>query len=143
MKKHTFLLVFIFGLSISAFSQTEVITLIEAVKIKNEKRAEALFYYQNNWQKLREKAIEKGFIHSFELIETKADEKAGFDIVLITRYLNQAQFDKSEENFQELIKQRGELKLLNDLKPNDFRENIFVTTGKSLLNRSVDNKKQK
>jgi hypothetical protein len=143
MKKHLFLLLFIFCLSISAFSQTEVITVFEAVKIKIEKRAEALFYYQNNWKKLREKAVEKGFIHSFELIETKTDEKAEFDIVLITRYINQARFDKSEENFQELIKQRGGLKLLNDLKPNDFRENVFVKTGKSFLAGGVDNKKQK
>lgn len=133
MKKLLFLNLFILGLSLIIFSQTQIITVFEAVKIKNDKRAETLFYYENNWKKLRVSALEKGYIHSFELIEAKADEKADFDVVLITRYKNQKQFDKSEERFQELIKQRGELKLLNDLKPSDFRQNLFVKIGKSNL----------
>lgn len=133
MKKLLFLNLFILGLSIVIFSQTRIITVFEAVKIKNDKRAETLFYYENNWKQLRVSALEKGYIHSFELFEAKADEKADFDVVLITRYKNKKQFDKSEERFQELIKQRGELKLLNDLKPSEFRQNLFVKIGKSNL----------
>ena len=64
-----------------------------------------MFYYENNWKTLREKASAKGYIHSYELIESKADEKADFDIVLITRYANQTQFDKAEENFQEIMRE--------------------------------------
>lgn len=139
MKKNTFLILFIICLSISVFSQTEVVTVFEAVKIKNEKRAEALFYYENNWKKLREKASAKGYIHSYELIESKADEKADFDIFLITRYANQTQFEKAEENFQDIMKQRDGLKLLNDLKPNEFRENVFIKVGKSRLNTEKKN----
>jgi len=50
-------------LSVNIYAQSEVVTLFEAVKIKNEKRAEALYFYENNWKILRENAPEKGIIH--------------------------------------------------------------------------------
>ena len=131
MKKFLLLVLAVCFLKVLAFAQTEVVTILETVKIKNEKRAEALFYYENNWKVLREKALEKGYIHSFEFFETKADDKADFDIVLITRFADQAQYKKAEENFRELIKQKGGLKLLNDLTPNEFRQRGFVKIGKS------------
>ena len=127
----TILFLILFALSVNTYAQSEVVTLFEAVKIKNEKRAEALYFYENNWKILRENALKKGIIHSFEFVIAKTDDKADFDLVLITRYKNQAQYEKSEENFQELIKARGELKLKNALKPNEFRENVFVKVGKS------------
>jgi hypothetical protein len=136
MKRLLILTLTIYFLALTVFSQSTTITVIETVKIKDNKRAEALFYYENNWKLLREKALEKGSIHSYELIEATADEKADFDIVLVTRYAHQAQFDKSEENFQKLIKElitdKGGLKLKNKLKPADFRQNMFVKIGKSI-----------
>lgn len=119
--------------SVSASSQSEIITVFEAIKVKNNKRAEALFYYQMNWKVFREKALQKGYIDSFELFESKIVKEADFDIILITKYANQTQYEKSEENFQTIIKQSDGLKLLNDLKPNEFRENVFTKVGKSQL----------
>ena len=131
MKKLLPLLLIGLCVSLNSYAQTETITVFETVKIINNNRTEALFYYENNWKVLRRNALKKNYIHSFEIIETKGDDKADFDIVLITRYKDQAQFEKSEENFQKLIKARGELKLKNALKPNDFRQSVFVKTGRS------------
>ena len=133
MKKLILLNLFVLCFSTFVFAQTEIITVFEAVKINNNKRAETLFYYENNWKQLRIKALKKGYIHSFELFEAKANEESDFDIVLITRYANKTQFDKSEKRFQKLIKQSGDLKLLNKLKPSEFRQNKFVKFGKSKL----------
>lgn len=130
MKKNIFIVSWIFCFVISAFSQRDQIAVVEAVKVKNEKHAEALFFYENNWKALREIAVEKGFISSFELIEIKADQEADFDFILITRFANRLQVEKAEENFQEIIKRFGGLKLLNDLEPIDFRENAFLKIGK-------------
>jgi thiol-disulfide isomerase/thioredoxin len=110
----------------------KLITITEFVKIKNNHREEAVFYYENNWKILREAAIKKGYIHSYELIVSKADEKSGFDIILITRFADIENFNKVEENFQEIMKEvrdGSEVKLKNELKPDDFRENIAVKTG--------------
>lgn len=133
MRYFIILLFIISCASLSSFAQTETVTLFEAVKIKNEKRPEALFYFENNWKVLRENALKKGIIHSFEFVIAKRNEKADFDIILITRYKDQAQFEKSEENFQELIKARGEIRLKNELKPDDFRQSVFTISGKSSL----------
>ena len=49
----------------SLIEPKELITLTEFVKIKNNHREEAVFYYENNWKVLREAAVKKGYIHSF------------------------------------------------------------------------------
>jgi len=115
---------------ISVKSQT--INLIEGIKIKNDNRAEALFYYNNNWRAMRLKALNLGYIHSFELIETSADKASEFDILLITKYSNQSDHNKAEDRFNEIIAQSSGLKLLNKIKPNDFRQSVFVKIGEGL-----------
>jgi dienelactone hydrolase len=112
-------------------AQTETITVTSFVKILNEKRSETFYYYENNWKVLREMAAAKRYIHSFEIIEPKPDEKAEFDLILITRYEDQFQFGKAEENFRILIKKRGPVRLLNKFTPKDFRKTVYVKTGKS------------
>ena len=83
--------------------------------------------------------MKKGYIHSFELMDAKADDKADFDIVLITRFTDQAQYEKAESNFQEIIRKSGGLKLLNESKPSEFRQNVFVKVGKSSLDFAAQN----
>jgi hypothetical protein len=51
-----------------------------------------------------------------------ADEKSEFDLLLITTFTDQKQYDKREDHFAELIQKAGSLKLLNDKKPTEFRE---------------------
>ena len=104
--------------------------VIEGVEIIDGNRAEAMYYYRNNWAKLRERAVKKGMIKSFELVETDKGGK-GPDIYLITRFANKKQFEKVEENFRQLIDTAGGLKLLNDKKPGEFRRSMFGGSGRS------------
>ncbi len=133
MKKLQFAVFLIFSFALTIFSQSDIVAVTSIVKIKNEKHAEAAFYYDNNWKVLRKQALQKGYIHSYEFIEARADEKTDFDFITITRFTDQAQYEKAEENFRVLMEPRGGPKLLNDLKPDDFREIVFVMTGKSLF----------
>ena len=115
--------------SFTTFGQSGIFTVFEGVRIKDSHRDEALFYYRHNWARLRERAFRKGLIDSYELIESHNPAINGFDIGLITRFKNKSQYEKAEEDFRSLINSDGPLKLLNDLKPPDFRENSFVISG--------------
>ena len=121
-------------LTITAFSLVPAdkrdYVVIEGVQIMNGNRAEAMYYYRNNWAKLRERAVDKDMIKSFELIETDKSE-GGPDIYLITRFANKKQFDEVEKNFRYLIDTSGGLKLLNKKKPGEFRKSLFGGSGRS------------
>ena len=99
--------------------------MIDYVKVLNNNKSEALFYYQNNWQQLRIKAIEKGYIKSYQLLEVEPNSETPYTYILFTTYKNKVQYDNSENNFRELIDASGGLKLLNDKKPNEFRKVIL------------------
>jgi len=120
------LLFVVLAMSSVSFGQVnDKITTIEFVEVVNNNKEEALFYFQNNWKILRDKAIIKNYIHSYQLLETHKSEEAPFQILLITTYLNKTQYDQREDHFQELIKESGGLKLLNDKKPGEFRKSLF------------------
>ncbi|MEL6252985.1 MAG: hypothetical protein AAFR87_13305 [Bacteroidota bacterium] len=106
-------------------SAQDKISSIDFVQIQNDNKAEALYYYQNNWKVLREAAIEKGYIHSFQFLEVEPTDEAPFHIILITNYGNEAQYVKREEHFSELIEAWGDLRLLNEKKPGEFRKILF------------------
>jgi hypothetical protein len=111
-----------------SFGQIQpTITTIDFVKIRNDKSKEALFFYENNWKVYRDIALKKGYIKTYKLLITKADTTANFDIILMTEYADSLQLKQSEENFQQIIKatRPNGPKLLNELKPNDFRQNLF------------------
>lgn len=117
----------------SATTAKEAIALAEFIKILNGKREEALFYYENNWKAFRIEALKRNFIHSFEIIETPADADSDFDIILITRYENEAQFKASEANFEPILKEMrptGPL-LKNNTRPEEFRKSVSIKTGTS------------
>jgi glucose/arabinose dehydrogenase len=70
--------------AISAKSQTS--NLIEAIKIKNDNRAEPLFYYNNNWRAIKEVVIQ-GLAHPWSMAflsenEVLVSEKDG-DLVKV------------------------------------------------------------
>lgn len=113
----------------------ETVALMDFVKIKDGKRDEALFFYNNNWKLYREAALKKGIIHSYELIEAKSESNSSFDLILITRYKNEDQYKNSEKNFEPILKEirpNGAL-LKNELKPEDFRQNVFLSVGKPVF----------
>lgn len=118
-------LFFLIFYSVGFAQQDDRITTVEFIQILDNNKAEAEFYYQNNWKVLREMALKKGYIHSYQLLETSASEEAPFHYMLITTYTDKAQYDLREDHFGELIKEKGELKLLNDKKPGEFRKSLF------------------
>ncbi|WP_400075372.1 hypothetical protein [Winogradskyella sp. R77965] len=109
-----------------SFSQTnEKITTIETVEVLNNNREEAIYYFQNNWKSLREKAVERGYIHSYAIMESTYSDKTPFHITLLTTYTNEEQHKNREAHFAELIKESDGLKLLNEKKPTEFRKSVF------------------
>ncbi|MEM9077618.1 MAG: hypothetical protein AAGC43_11280 [Bacteroidota bacterium] len=105
--------------------ESKKISTMDFVQIVDGNRDETVYYFQNNWKILREMAIERGYIHSFEVLETPYSDEAPFELILITTYKDDAQYELREEHFRELIEEKGELKLLNNKKPNQFRKTLF------------------
>ena len=103
----------------------EKISTIDFVQILDDNKEEALYYYQNNWKVLRTMAIKKGYIHSYQVLEAPISEDEPFQLMLITTYLNNEQYELREDHFKELIKERGALKLMNDMEPGEFRKILF------------------
>jgi len=82
----------------AAFGQNSVkVSTMDFIQIQSGYNEEALFFYQNNWKKLREEALINGYIDSFLLVETEATEDAPFHIVLITTYLSHKQYQAREK----------------------------------------------
>ncbi len=129
------------GLSFGQIDKS--ISTMDFIQIKNDKRAETIYFYENNWKIYRDIAIERGFIKSYKLLTTTKDSIANFDLILITEYSDSLQFKASEDNFQKIIKETrpNGPKLLSDLKPNDFRQNVFFRQAKTLF--SGEKKKNK
>jgi len=125
MYRHFVLFSLIFMSFSSIAQKSQSISSIDFVKIINNNEEEALFYYQNNWKVLRQMAYKKNYILSFELLKDISEEQNSFNLLLITTYKNKEQFEKREEHFQELIKEKGSLKLLNEKKPAEFRKTIL------------------
>lgn len=134
--KALFLSLFIL-ISIPGFAQE--ISTMDFVKTVDENREELIYYYENNWKVLRDIALEKGYIESYELMTTFEDSDSGFDVILVTRYKNEDEYNKAEERFQGIIEEvqkSGGLKLLNDLKPGEFRSLEFYATTKTMFSSS-------
>ncbi|SNT04239.1 hypothetical protein SAMN05421640_2130 [Ekhidna lutea] len=131
--KYVFSITVLLFLVMTSFGQSTRVSTIDFVQILNDNRDEALYYYQNNWLKLREEATARGYITSYELVEVESTSEAPFDLMLMTTYPNMDAYEKAEENFGILISERGDLRLLNEKKPGEFRKSIFTkSVGKHL-----------
>jgi len=120
------LLLCLLCLATQGFSQTDSsISTVSFVQIQDDHRAETFFYFENNWKVLRLMALKKDYIKSFQFLETPYSEDAPFHIILITTYQDSTQYNLREDHFTELIETKGPLKLLNDLKPGDFRKTLY------------------
>lgn len=115
---------------------TKTISTIDFVKIKDNRQPEAIFFYKNNWKIFRDIAIKEGYIKSYNILTTIADSKANFDLILITEFADSSQLKLSEERFAQIIKsiRNNGPKLLNELKPKDFREMAFYKQTTTLFN---------
>lgn len=113
------------AMAVTRAQENPKISTMDFVQVLNDNKAEALFYYENNWKALRERALEKGFIHSYQLLETPRSESEPFELLLITTYINQQEYERAEERFEVLIAEKGTLRLKNAKKPGDFRKVLF------------------
>jgi hypothetical protein len=126
-------------ISALAFGQSNpAISIMDFVKIKNDQKKEALYFYEHNWKAYRNIALQKGYIKAYQLLTTIADSAAGFDILLITEYTDSLQLKYSEQRFQEIIKKYSPdgPNLLNDLKPADFRQILYSKKLQSIFSAS-------
>ncbi|MGQ0540893.1 MAG: TlpA family protein disulfide reductase [Blastocatellia bacterium] len=116
-------------------SSNDLYITADFVKIKDGRRDEAIFFYENNWKVYRDAAMKSGLIHSYELIEAKSEKHVEFDLVLVTRYKGEGLYKNSEKNFEPLLKEirpSGPM-LKNAMKPEEFRQNVFLYTGRSVF----------
>lgn len=132
----------LFFTGISMGQSPGAITTIDFVKIKNNHLSETIFYYENNWKIHRELALGKGYIKSYWLLKAIPDTAADFDLILLTEYADSAQYKIREENFQKIIKTTrpdGPV-MLNALKPNEFRQNLFSREAHTIFAGGSDHK---
>ena len=127
---------FLISFTILAYGQKgHEISIVDFVKIIPGKGKEAIYFYENNWKVYRDIALQKGYIKSYRMLLTQADSVGNFDIMLFTGYADSSQLKLSEERFREIIKSINPNgpKLLNELKPAEFRQNIFFKKTETLF----------
>lgn len=114
--------------------ENSIIT-IDFVKIKDNKYDEALYFYKNNWLVYRKIAKKKKFIKSYQLLKTKADSIANFDLILITEYKDSIDYKLKEERFQKIINKKNPNgpKFINVLKPIEFRIILFSKEAENIF----------
>ncbi|MCO4798135.1 MAG: hypothetical protein KC484_02900 [Colwelliaceae bacterium] len=113
-------------LSFNVFGKDTVkISTMDFIQIQQGYKAEALFFYKNNWKVFRKEAMENNYIDSFLFVETEATKDAPFHIVLITTYKDSYQFQEREKNFAKLMQTSNGPKLLNSVSPKVFRKKLF------------------
>jgi len=108
---------------------------IDLIKIKDGKRDEAIYYYENNWRFYRAEALKRGVIDSYELIDARTDAGSAFDLILITRYRGETQLANSEKAFEPIIKEltpNGPF-LKGTSKPDQFRQIVSSHVGKVMF----------
>ncbi len=74
------LLITLLGLVAVSYGQIDnKISTIDFVQIIDDNKDEAVYFYQNNWEVLRDMAVKKGYIHTYQFLEVSPSEDAPFD----------------------------------------------------------------
>ena len=117
-----------------ALTEAPIYTIIEFVKFKNGNAKQAEYYYENNWKPYREEAKKRNVIASFDMLPADKENAGAFDLILITRYRGKEQFDASEKGSEPILKalRPNGPALLDALKPDEFRETVFVYRGRQI-----------
>ncbi|MCO7225807.1 hypothetical protein [Pleionea sp. CnH1-48] len=112
-----------------------MLSVTNYVQVKDKHFAEARYYYQKNWLKLRQAAVAEGMIHSYRLTEIAPEEEVPFQLVLETVFRDQQQYDAAEKNFRRLIDrmQPNGPRLLNELKSKQFRKILYTSKKASTI----------
>ncbi len=109
---------------LQAQTQSKV-AVLEFVEILDGQIEEAMYYYENNWKRLREIAIKRGDIDDFKIMMDSSDSSS-IKLYLYTEFPGKYALEKSEERFGHIIQEVSSKgpKLLNDIPPSEFRKNI-------------------
>lgn len=134
MKKIVLLFFLLSSYSMSIGQENEKVSIMFFVQVLDDNYEEAIYFYQNNWKVRGEIALERGLIESFQILETQYSEEQPFHIIVLTTFKNQEIYDNREEPFYALVKELGEVKLLNDKKPDEFRKVLFTKRNIKHLN---------
>lgn len=117
-------LMLLFLLAAHVFGQQKEIVTIDFVKILDGKKEECLYFYRNNWLPFRQQAIKQGWISDYQILEVNHE---AYQLLLLTFYPSPEHHTKIEDHFAEW-KKDNPLKLLNQLQPSAFRENVKAIT---------------
>jgi len=116
---------FVLIASASSMAQTSSsVILMDIVEVPVSKRAEAIYYFENNWELFRERALQKGLITSYRMLEVNLKDADYLELILTTEFSDETQYEKVEENFEPIMKEarpNGPV-TLNEVKPADFRK---------------------
>ena len=113
-------LVVILLLPLSALAE---IFTVDFVKVMQGNEEEAIYYYEKNWKRHRIEAAKRNYISSYKLL-VKQSEAGQTDILLITGYASESEYENREENFRDVMSETGNdgPRLLNEKKPDEFRK---------------------
>ncbi|MGE0589882.1 MAG: hypothetical protein AB7O48_14995 [Cyclobacteriaceae bacterium] len=117
------------------FAQTKLM-LVDVIRINREHKAEATYYFENNWKLFRDEAVKQGVITGYQFYETDNDGQLEF--VLITEFKDEEQYANVEANFDPILKKLrpdGPV-MLNEVKPAVFRETIATKKATVVAMRS-------
>ncbi len=108
------------------------ILVVDFVKVLNGNDDEARFYYENNWKQHRIEAAKRGYISSYKLMIRTSDD-GETDILLVTGFASEAEYENREANFEEVMapaREKG-IQLLNEKTPGEFRKVVDNATYRS------------
>ena len=129
--------------AVVAAGHSQTVSVMDFVKVEEGRQAEAMYFYEQNWKMYRQLALKKGYITDYRIEKTQGDSAAPFNLILITEYKDSISHAKSEENFSDILKTtrpNGPL-LLNELKPADFRQPVFVKVTHTVYRNRSRNKR--
>lgn len=130
-------LIFLPFFSLSALGQS--VTVWELVQVKAGFKGEALYFYEHNWKLYREIALKKGFIQSYRLDQSSPDSAGNCELLLVTEYKDSLAYRESENNFRGILTlaRPDGPRLLNKVKPDEFRKSVFVKVTSVLFRSPV------
>ena len=99
-----------------------------------------MFYYENNWKSARDRMLAQKFIKSYQILSVKPDSLTQPGLVLMTEFADSISYQKSEARFEAVfneLRPDGSLKLLNEKKPNEFRQLTTNRTGRTIVKAGI------
>lgn len=100
------IIVSVIVLCCSLFAQAglaQTVSSVDIVKVDARYQKEAEYFYRENWQAFRKKAMEKKLISGFEMMQTPTDSTGHYTLILITRYQDSSSYHSREKNFEPIM----------------------------------------